>query len=229
MEKILLCLSVSLTGCAHQLTRDYDRLVSSKILKELPLEETHWRTEYTGGGVVRIPHNKSDQGILLAPARPEMASQTFSALVLSDEVRVGLQQDFIFEVEVINQQQLREFKPQPWEVFWFFFNYRKTDDGYKETNYFIPKFEKGLEVGTASREVDQKFLKTTERPSTELTQSETYTILKKGQELKIFKNRRLVLEFQGDREQPLYDHPGQFGLYSEDAIVKVIRAKFAPL
>lgn len=217
---------------------EYEVAVEKVILEPVPLNETYWDLEYSGGGVVQYSASQELPGLVLLPKKPLYPGETYAALVLSNKRLMKPPKDFIFEVEVVNQQQLRELTPNPWEVFWFFFNYRVGVDGKKEANYFIPKFEKGIELGKAYGEVGQTFLKTSSSPSTELTVPEIYTFIKKGQSFKVFKNRKRIMSFQGHvstenettpQDSFLFDHAGQFGLYTEDALVKIISVKFVEL
>lgn len=208
---------------------EYERLLDKVPLRPIPLTENYWDLQYTGGGIVRFSESTTQSGLVMAPQIPLQENETYAALVLSNENFVKSLKDFVVEVEVVNQQQLRELRPNPWEVFWFFFNYRIGSDGKKEANYFVPKFEKGMELGRAYGEVGQTFLKTSNSPHTELTTPEKYTFIKKGQSLKVFKNRRPVFSFKGQPDQLMYDHIGQFGLYTEDAVVKVLSVSYGEL
>ena len=229
MKEILICMSIFFTGCSHLLKTEYERLLANVALRPIPLTENYWNLQYTGGGVVMFSDSSEYGGLVMAPQTPSQESETYAALVVSNENFVKSLKDFVFEVEVVNQQQLRELSPNPWEVFWFFFNYRIGGDGKKEANYFVPKFEKGMELGKAYGEVGQTFLKTSATPHTELTTPEKYTFIKKGQTLKVFKNKRPVFAFKGHEDVLMYDHVGQFGLYTEDAIVKVLSVSYGEL
>ena len=222
-------MSIFFTGCSHLLKTDYEILLANVALRPIPLTENYWNLQYTGGGVVMFSDSSEYGGLVMAPQTPSQGSETYAALVVSNENFVKSLKDFVFEVEVVNQQQLRELSPNPWEVFWFFFNYRIGGDGKKEANYFVPKFEKGMELGKAYGEVGQTFLKTSATPHTELTTPEKYTFIKKGQTLKVFKNKRPVFAFKGHEDVLMYDHVGQFGLYTEDAIVKVLSVSYGEL
>ena len=85
----------------------------------------------------------------------------------------------------------------------------------KETNYFTLKTN-GVELGTASHELQQNFLMTSSFPHLKLGQRHTLQITKRNERILIKVDKYKILDRNYD---DLYNHPGQFGFYCEDAEV----------
>jgi hypothetical protein len=169
-------------------------------------------------------------GIVMAPPPPSV-STTSAMLLLANRTVTSPQQDFTLTVAVTTEQQLRTPTPNAWEVFWLFFNYKLASNHFKETNYFLVKpfisagQPGGIELGRAYNEIDQVFLSTASTPKLTLGQKNEIKIVKRGQHLEAFVDQTKVLTFDGDVNDPgglwLYDVPGEIGLYSEDAQVRI--------
>ncbi len=176
---------------------------------KLELDNENWEEVYNGYGEVRFDFNS----ILLKPDSAASASETHAALVKSEyELK-----DFTLELTAITKKQLRAgSEPNPWEVFWIFFNYIPTDDGKKQTNYFLLK-PNGYELGRASDELEQVFLATGTDMQLEIGEEYIYKIYKSGNHIEININGIEIIN--GDYD--LYNVYGSIGLYCEDAEVEV--------
>jgi hypothetical protein len=179
---------------------------------KISLDSKHWDIIYDGYGDV----NFNNDEIYLCPKSSTSQNETHSALVLS-KLYV---KDFTIKIKANTVEQLRKNSvPNPWEVFWIFFNYNPTSNGKKETNYFVLKAN-GSELGTACGEIQQKFLATTDNPKLILENEYLYEIRKDGSEVRVLIDGNEVINFSDDKND-LYDEYGYIGLYSEDACVKI--------
>lgn len=216
-----LILFLVLSGCASRQTRHFS--MESMMLSELssvPLTPSYWEVVYNGNG--RVEFDRQRKELVLIPKVPETPQQTFAALVVLKKLKIKLLQDFVVRIEVSNERQLRALAPNDWEVFWFFGNYRKSEAGTKEANYFILKPNSGAELGIAFDEVGQKFLKTDTSSLLKLPARDELILIKRGTSFRAYRNQILVLDYkEGDSEHKLYPHAGTFGLYSEDAQVRI--------
>ena len=189
-------------------------------LYSVPLTPSYWEIVYNGSGAVEFDRTRGD--LLLLPKTPEVPQQTFAALVVLKKLKIKPLQDFAVRIEVSNERQLRTLAPNDWEVFWFFSNYRKSDKGTKEANYFILKPNSGVELGLAFDEVGQKFLKTESSPLLKLPARDELIFVKRGSNFRAYRNQMLILDYKdGETDGQLYSHGGTFGLYSEDAQVRI--------
>jgi hypothetical protein len=173
-----------------------------------------WQTAYDGEGKVSFEAKQ----IRLKPAAALSPEQTHSALVLSRDV----QNIKYFELDVtyINLAALRQAQPNPWEVFWVLFNYRKSAIG-KETNYLVLKTN-GLEFGRATEEKKQTILKTYSVPRSAYGEVENLKIRRMGTRISIElgSGEKVIYDFSKDSEQP-FAVAGAIGLYTEDAEVLI--------
>lgn len=194
-------------------------------LVNIPLDQNHWDVVSTGEG--RILYQS--EGLTLEPKTPRFTKETFGAWVVAKESALPPTIDYVVRLEVTTYRQLRK-GPHDWEVFWFFGNYRSDPKLLKETNYFIAKPKTGGELGRAYQEVGQEFLKTAEQPKLVLGKKTEFVYVKRGDSFKVYQNGRLAFEFLGaPGERGLYQHPGTFGLYSEDALVTIHSFSYHPL
>lgn len=194
--------------------------------KDVPMTAAHWDIAYSGGGEVRFDSLTRD--LVLRPKVPGTSQETYASLVLLKKpIRI---ENYAVRLEVSTLAQLRAEKPNDWEVFWFFGNYRPTPEGKKEANYFILKPRAGVELGTVFDEVGQNFLKTASSPVLHLGEKVELILIKRDGHFRVYRNQVLVLDYQdGQAESFLYSHPGTFGLYSEDALVHVHAFSYLPL
>lgn len=185
-----------------------------------------WEILSTGYGAVAFD---AEDGIVLAPMA-ETSGETHAAWVLAKDTMTNPVRDFIVELEVRTEEQLRTPTPNPWEVFWIFFNYNSIGPGLaNETNYFIfkPNGEGsgGYELGRAFEGGDEQYFFDFD-PIVQYyyTIGDTYQLRveKIGQSLSVSINGVLVLVQEGTTwPDQFYDIPGSLGLYTEDAIVRI--------
>jgi hypothetical protein len=176
----------------------------------VPTTAAAWTTQYTGYGSVTYD---ATAGIVLSPKVSTQASETHAALTLAN---LPLMRNFRASFNVVTEQQLRLYSPpNPWEVFWLFFNYNPTKYG-KNTNYFILK-PNGVELGTATAQNGQTFLKTGPAPAPAIGANNKIDIEKVDGRVQIWVNGILAV----DQSTGLIDVDGSIGLYSEDARVRV--------
>lgn len=181
------------------------------------LSPENWDVIYDGFGSVAFESDK----IVLAPKAATAPGETHAALVLSSKTQDCPVKDFDVTIKATTLKQLRSGRPNPWEVFWIFFNYNPQASG-KTTNYFILKTN-GIELGKALAQVGQIFLVTKEVPKLEIGREIKYRLRKTGAKIVISINDEEVLLYEeADSEsKKIYDQPGSIGLYTEDAIVEV--------
>jgi hypothetical protein len=184
---------------------------------------------YNGYGQVTFD---ATQGIVMQPETTTSPSVTHAALVLSNAYSQTPIKNFEVSVVVATEQQLRSPTPNAWEVFWLFFNYTSdstTSDGHKQTNYFVFK-PNGIELGTAFDSIGQNYLVTETSPKHTIGTLSTIKVRKVGQQLGVWINGVQVINYLGTVfPQALYDVPGTFGLYTEDARVHVYSVSVTPL
>lgn len=172
-----------------------------------------WNVVYNGEGIVKkLPPSQ----ILLKPKEALQKSKTHACLVLLDNL---MMKNFNILLEFrVNNQLRKNDPPNPWESFWFFFNYVINPmTKKKETNYFTLKTN-GVELGTASHELQQNFLMTSSFPRLKLGHRHTLQITKRNERILIKVDKFKILDRNYDE---LYNHLGQFGFYCEDAEVIV--------
>lgn len=183
----------------------------------IPLTSDYWTTVYDGLGSVTY----STGGIVMYPMSATSASETHAALTLAN---ISPLRNFRLTVTAITEMQLRQNSPpNPWEVFWLFFNYNATPTG-KNTNYFILKTN-GIELGTATDSIGQTFLQTAPTTIPAVGQLNTFQIEKIDSSVTVSINGAKVIDYTG----AVFDTPGSIGLYTEDAGVKVTAVSVTPL
>lgn len=183
--------------------------------KEIPLTTEYWKTEYDGYG--QVVYQPEPQMISMAPQAARNPASTHASLVLS---KFDLDSDnFDLLVEYKNVVALREENPNPWEVFWLFFNYVPGVAGNKTTNYVMAK-PNGFELGTASQLVDQVFVRTSEEAKASFNEWHTMRVQMQDGIGKFYFNEKFVFDAASSA---LYTAKGKLGLYTEDASVIVKR------
>lgn len=191
----------------------------------LSTTENDWDIVYDGFGGVLLD---SVDGIILKPQASTELDETHAALVLSKKTLLYPLRDFRLTIVATTNEQLRIPTPNPWEVFWIFFNYRGDRPDSKETNYFILK-PNGIELGKAYGAIDQAFLSTLPSPQLVVGEANTFVLDKKGGNIQVSVNGVVVLNYQGrDGSTAIYDQAGAIGLYTEDARVTIHSVTIEP-
>ncbi|MBI4411970.1 MAG: hypothetical protein HY541_05765 [Deltaproteobacteria bacterium] len=182
----------------------------------VPTTADQWTEVYNGYGSVGFD---AVEGIVMEPQIP-VGNDTHSALVLAKITETCPVKDFRLTIEATTIDQLRPENPNPWEVFWIFFNYL-PDGAAKTTNYFILKTN-GIELGRAYEETAQEFLYTVPEPQLMVGTSNIFVLEKSGGNLTVSIDGSEALNYQsGDWPGGLYDQAGAIGLYTEDARVRI--------
>lgn len=183
----------------------------------IPLTEAFWTVVYDGYGSVSF----DDGGIVMEPMASIAPDETHAALVLAKTTVTDPLDNFCLTVEATTEAQLRSSAPNPWEVFWIFFN-TVFDDGHEETNYFILKTN-GIELGRAFDGGDeQEYLVTENTPQLVLGSRVRYFLRKSPGALTVSIDDVPVIDYtNGTDPDFLYEHAGAIGLYTEDARVRV--------
>ncbi|MDO8461501.1 MAG: hypothetical protein Q7S98_01430 [Deltaproteobacteria bacterium] len=187
------------------------------VTETISLTASDWDIVYNGYGSISFDETN---GLTLEPKRSTSTGETHSALVLAKITERCPVKDFRLTITVTTEKQLRSPSPNPWEVFWVFFNYL-PDGNFKKTNYFILKTN-GIELGRAFDDVGQTFLFTGDKPTLTLSKKMELVLEKKGEHLEVLIDGISVLSYDGQTfPQALYDQAGSIGLYTEDARVTV--------
>lgn len=209
-----------IAACAH---RDpMERVAFATQEKQIvPLTPAFWKVEYDGGG--KVLFNAGGTGdLLIQPKTPGRAEETFSALVLFKPTLQFPLRNYVVSIDVTTTRQLRADKPNEWEVFWFFGNYRSQLPMIKEANYFLLKPQAGAELGKAFDQVGQHFLMTDSTKTLPLNKRQRFTYVKNGTHFRVYCGNQLLLDYiEQKTSDGLYDHAGAFGLYAEDAQVRI--------
>ncbi len=168
-------------------------------------EHGRWRVVYTGYGQV----SGSDSHVRLAPRSPEADDVTHAALVTTRDTYPEAD----FEVSVHTEQQLREGRPNPWEVGWVLWNYRPPSQFYavalKPNGWEISKQD-------AAYRGAQRFLATGTKPRFPVRQTHRVRVTQREGGMTVSANGH-VLARVTDTERPY--RGGAIGLYTEDAAV----------
>ncbi|HEY2316487.1 MAG TPA: family 16 glycoside hydrolase [Streptosporangiaceae bacterium] len=179
-----------------------------------------WRIAYNGYGHVGISGARGDYRITLEPARPDSATTTHSALVLS----ATNWSDLIVEARIRTNIQLRKPDPNSWEVGWLLWHYVDDDHFY----YFILK-PNGYELGKEDRGYPghQRFLATANRPAFPVGRWYVVRVQQRGAAISVSVDGRRLVSYV-DIQSPY--RSGRVGLYAEDASVtyKDVTLKSAP-
>jgi hypothetical protein len=180
--------------------------------KSIDLSEKNLEIVYDGFGKVTMSH-----GLEMQPRMIASESGTSAALTLVKGVSLGSK--FGIRVRYLNVKGLRSPVSNAWEVFWLMFNYQTTKENKKTTNYFIFK-PNGVELGTAWNELDQKYLKTEEKPQAEWGKEYELELWRSGPDIQASIDKKVVLKFH-DAKNELYSSGQSLAFYTEDAKVQV--------
>ncbi len=180
------------------------------------MNSQNWTVAYSGYGKIEFDHKTNE--ILIAPQQARTPQSTHASLVLSNQ---HVTNNFDVIVEYKNNEPLRTTAPNPWEVFWLFFQYQKGVGPHKTTNYAVAK-PNGIELGKAFDEVGQSFLKTVDHPIASFNQWHQLRIKRSGEKLTLYFDNKKIFDWDDkNAKEKLYDHQGPLGLYSEDASVTI--------
>jgi hypothetical protein len=184
------------------------------------LTAADWDVVSDGEGTVVFDAN----GILMTPKVATAPSVTHGAWVLAKSTETSPIQNFKATITYTNVAQLRTGSaPNPWEVFWVFFNYTLGSDGKKQTNYVMVKTN-GTEMGRAFSETSQEFLVTNSVPVISIGDAHTIIVTKTGTTVTVTFDGAPAFSFTSAASPStkyIYDVPGSIGLYTEDAQVRV--------
>lgn len=155
--------------------------------------------------------------LTMSPKAATQASETHSALVVSDQI---LKQPYTLNYTVKTTQQLRTGSvPNPWEVAWAVFGY--TSDG--KFKYLILKPNGyGLELGESLLNNVQNFLYTSPKDQDlfPITSSYDVQIHVANNVISVTVNGKFYFEYTISAKDQLTPD-GQFGFYTEDAAVQI--------
>lgn len=201
-------------------------------LQEWALSPDFWQVEYDGGGKVEFLSaqslsNKSlEKSLKMRPKSARQPSSTHASLLLSKKMPSSL--GYELEVTFENTRQLRDSAPNPWEVFWLFFDYKGSARD-KTTNYLTVK-PNGIELGRAFKEVGQHFLMTDSNVKIQMGQKHKLKLRRLRNQIFISLDGKPVAQFK-DKKWPhaMYRNSGSIGLYTEDAEVIVHKFCYRPL
>ena len=177
-----------------------------------------WNVVYNGYGNITF----NDGSVTLFPKASTTSQETHAALVITKQNYTS----YNVSITANTVKQLREDStPNPWEVFWVFFNYESVGSTGKNTNYFILKTN-GVELGTASQSVAQQFLYTNNNPQLSINTYYQYNLIfnkdLNGGNVDIYINQTHIVNYKNDQSQKkLYTFPGSIGLYCEDSMVTI--------
>lgn len=193
--------------------------------ESITLQSQNFNVLYDGGGTVNFTAGQME----FYPATAMISSQTHAPLILLRETVNTPVKDFEVIVDVTTVAQLRQgSSPNPWEVFWLFFNYTGgiTD---KVTNYFISKpAPYGSELGVASGEVTQDFLSDSSLYPTAVGERHVFTYKRKSNLFTVMKDGQLIFTFS-DNSLKLSQNRGAIGFYCEDAKVQIHSVQYRSL
>lgn len=189
--------------------------------KNIPLSQLNWGVEYSGYGSIEFSQKTNE--IFMSPRAARGPQSTHASLIPSKFI---LNQDYDLFVEYKNNKPLRAESPNPWEVFWLFFQYQKSEGRSKLTNYLMAK-PNGIEMGKAFDEDGQTFIKTVDHPKASFNQWHLLRIKKQKDEISVYFDQQKVFDWKAPEDSndqtSLFTHQGQIGLYSEDASVVIRR------
>lgn len=175
-------------------------------------------------GYGEVAFEAQTQSLRMRPAAVRKKSETRSALVLSKQ-KLG---EYSIEITYTNLEPTRSdesgnLRPNAWELFWLFFDYRVGNDGKKEANYLIIK-PNGTELGRAFGELGQSFFKTASRPHVGYGHVVQLNMDRTSKKVLVSANG---YSFDSGSLNPFAGNlpysPGKIGLYTEDADVRIHR------
>ena len=168
-----------------------------------------WRLAYNGYGQASVSTRGGLTRITLQPAQAASPRQTHAALMLS-RPSWG---DLDIRIRLRTNRQLRQPRPNPWEVGWILWHY--TSD---ERFYYIALKPNGWELGKTDPGYpgDQRFLATATHPVFPPGRWYTVRVRQQGRGIEVdVDGHRLVRV--ADNQDPYLS--GLIGLYTEDASV----------
>jgi hypothetical protein len=185
-------------------------------LQSISLDANALDVIYDGGGAVTF----AGSDLQFEPAVAQSSSQTHSTLILLKDTETTGVNDFILSVDVTVTAQLRTGStPNPWETFWFFFNYTGaiTD---KSTNYYISKpSPTGSELGIATQATTQVFLDSNDLFPTAIGDRHLFLFIRQGSVFKVIRDGLQIYSYEDAGR--LLTTKGALGLYVEDASVEI--------
>ena len=164
-----------------------------------------WRAVFDGYGRVGVA--RADSKVLtLAPKASDRASETHAALAATNE-SFG---DFDMKMRMKTVKQLREGRPNPWEVAWGLWHYQDNTHFY----YLILK-PNGWELGKADPAYGgaQRFLATGSKRFP-IKRWHSIRVRQVGRTMKVWANGEFLTKFT-DGERPY--KRGKVAVYNEDA------------
>lgn len=181
----------------------------SSVPASLHAPKDAWRIAYTGYGQVRRSNGGDDRTFFLEPGRPESATSTHSALVLSTRSW----HDFALVVRLRTSSQLRRPRPNSWEVGWLLWHY--SDERHF---YYIILKPNGFELGKEDPAYpgQQRFLVTSSEPAFPAGLWYVVRVLQRGDVISVSVDGRNLVRYADTRDP--YSS-GLIGLYAEDAAV----------
>lgn len=166
-----------------------------------------WRVVFTGYGTV----TGADDHVLLEPRTPDAPERTRAALVVTDEQHGdGVE----LSVTVTTERQLRQDRPNPWEVGWVLWHYTAP-----ERFYAVALKPNGWEVSKQDPAYpgNQRFLATGDEPTFPVSGTYRVEVSSSNGASVITVDGRELARVE-DTENPY--RRGSVGLYSEDARVR---------
>lgn len=166
-----------------------------------------WVNWWNGGGNSGIKV-VNDNNVFYEKPQTASSENTFSTLVVSS----ASWDDFEVSFDARTESQLKD-SPFSWEVDWFLFRFTNLHNYY----YFIHKTN-GIELGKKQGGDSQIFLITNSGTTKKIDQWYHYHIKTVGNHIQIWIDNSLVIDYT-DEYMSSKLSSGQFGLYTEDALV----------
>lgn len=221
---ILFILAIYFNGCTNsptgvELSKDKDEdkaQVCPEGYKDISLTKANWEMEFDGYG--KVIFNEAENTVYMEPKKALSPRVTHASLVLS---KFNIEsENFDIIVDYKNEAALRLTHPNPWEVFWLYFNYVPSGVNHAKTaNYAIAK-PNGFEVGRAARVWDQVYVKTTDPVTATFKEWHRLRVHQQNGVAKFYFNGAYVFEVP---TSVLFTAHGKIGLYCEDAAVMIRR------
>ena len=168
-----------------------------------------WRLVYDGYGSARASHDVPGWSFELTPGTAKQPGQTHAALAVSER-RTG---DRLVSATMLTSRQLRQPRPNQWEVAWLLWNY--VDDSHfyavvlKPNGWEISKEDPAYPGG-------QRFLATGATPVFPIGVKHPVQVRQTGNVIEVHVNGSVF--HARDDENPY--RGGAVGLYTEDASVR---------
>lgn len=170
-----------------------------------------WTVRFDGYGCVSV-YGRGEQGALaMGPKAAQKDFHTHAPLVLGPSYGDHL----MLHTRVETTAQLRDGKPNPWEVAWVIWQYEDDTKFY----YFIPK-PNGWELGKRDPNYPggQRFLASGTKERFPIGQVHDVTVVQDDDKIAVFVDGREIVRTR-DTEKPY--RQGRIGIYAEDAAIKV--------